>query len=95
MARPDDLDDYKERMAIQFARDEERARETFPVTVMASRQHYLDMLLVWRHCRQIGPLKPAALRMEKLARAIRDQLDKQDVPTLQDELEAVKGRFGR
>lgn len=67
-------------MAQQFAEEARRAEETFPVTIRCSRQHYLDMLALWRHARQITPLKPAALRLEKLAREIREALDGVDAP---------------
>ena len=72
-------------MAQQFAEDTKRAEETYAVTVRVSRQHYMDMLAIWRHCRQITLLKPRALRLEKLAREIREELDKQGAPPM-DEL---------
>jgi hypothetical protein len=72
-------------MAQQFAEESRRAEATYSVTVQVSRQHYLDMLAMWRHCRQITQLKPASLRLEKLARYLREELDKQGAPPLDDE----------
>lgn len=73
-------------MAQRHAKEALRAEDKYPATVRISRQHYLDMLAVWRHCRQITELKPAALRLEKLARELREELDKTGAPPLDDEL---------
>jgi hypothetical protein len=67
-------------MKQQFDAEARRAEEKYPVTIRVSRQHYHDMLALWKHARQITPLKPAALRLEKLAREIREELDRQNAP---------------
>jgi hypothetical protein len=67
-------------MQAQFMEEARRAEEKFMIEVPVSRQEYFDLLLVWRHCRQITNLKPAALRLEKLAVRIREQLDKKGAP---------------
>jgi hypothetical protein len=67
-------------MAEQFAEEARRAEDLYLINLYISRQHYLDMLVMWRHCRQITPLKPAALRLEKLARSIREELDRLGAP---------------
>jgi hypothetical protein len=72
-------------MAQQFAEEQRRAEDTFEISLRVSRQHYLDILAVWRHCRQITPLKPSALRLEKLARVMREQLDRQNAPPIEND----------
>jgi hypothetical protein len=79
-------------MAQRFAYEAQRAEEKHDVTIQVSRQHYLDMLAVWRHCRQITPLKPAALRMEKLAREIREELDRKGAPPIDSPYEESERR---
>lgn len=69
-------------MAEQFAEEARRAEDVYQVSIPVSRQHYLDMLALWRHCRQITPLKPAANRLERIARCIREELDKAGAPPM-------------